>query len=61
MIKWIKAIFSNEPIVPILPLDYCKGKTNQELIDTLKQGGFQLCSGHMIIVELLQRINTDIE
>ena len=57
MFNWIKKVFVSKPInFEILPLDYCKDKSDQELIERLRKGFLSLGSGNMIVLELLERL-----
>lgn len=57
---WIDQLFESEPI-EYLPDDFCKDKTNRELIEKLKSEKVSRNSGNMIILELLERLCKRVE
>ena len=44
------------PAVVYLPPDFCEGKTDEELIETLKNVPISPKSGNMIVAEILERL-----
>jgi|GEM_PF-6861115 hypothetical protein len=61
MIKYIKKFFEIKKI-EYLPVNWCEGKTNEELLSKLKtENQISLASGHMIVIELLERLIKDKE
>jgi len=59
--KWLKDILFPKDPVEYLLKDWCKGKTNQELLDKLKNGLVSVGSGNMIILELIERLVNEVE
>lgn len=52
---WLSKLCGVPPVV-YLPTNFCAGKTDEELIDTLKNVPISPKSGNMIVAELLERL-----
>lgn len=54
MFKFFKNFFQDN--IEFLPTNYCEGKSNKELLDTLRKRNISMASGNMIVLELLERL-----
>ena len=56
MFKWLRKFINPHDDVVYLETDFCKGKSNQELLSKINAGNISLHSGMMIVNELLRRM-----